>query len=325
MNTRLEDLKGEQPDSPDSDPDQETLSSEDDGFEEGLDKLLQEESDTKEEADPAGDQQEDEPDEEAGDPEDENPEEKPDAAEDAGQAGEEEKPAETPPAFDRLQGIDDTVLTAAAQEHEQAIERGKQNALRNHSPKYQQIQGQKQQIAGKVLELKQRYTTEEGETLPMSMQDTALLNDLMAQAREILKDEQDISSRYNQDIAASTAEATIQGNLKIYPQLKKFENEYRTLAGAGFDCSDAGMVYAACQALRLQNGGELQAPPAAPAVSKADVEKAALKDNLDRKRKGAVIAGSKSAGLKPGVQPRVPKALQADMDEITSHFNGGDE
>lgn len=252
-----------------------------------------------------------------------------DAAEDAGQDEGGEAPAEgdaeveQPSApFEIIEAPDPETRTKISEQFRQAVAQQESQLMAEAEGIGRPLMIEGAQVAAAIKALKEEYTAEDGTELPMTLSVSDRYRDLLKRQDELNARAGNLLQAVNTRKAQIQNEQTVAHNLLMFPKLQKYEKEYRQLYDAGVDCSNATTVYAACQALRLQNGGQLEAAPPKPAVTKAQVEQAALEKNLQRKQAGALGVGTKGAKPQATTKPKLSPEAQAELKEYERVFNG---
>lgn len=174
------------------------------------------------------------------------------------------------------------------------------------------------EVDARLAELKTRQN-EDGYDTPLTPQDVAVMAELVAERRELTGRAEQVANAYKSAAAEAQRELDVRANMQLWPQLKAYEQEYRQLMAANMDCSNPHVVFAACRALR----GEM-APTAKPepSVPKAEIERQAIQANLERKQRGAITAGVKSAGAVGKPAKVLPDAVKREMEAFSRAFRG---
>lgn len=142
---------------------------------------------------------------------------------------------------------------------------------------------------------------------------------------EVKNHKADLTSKHEQVIRSVVLETYVTANVKIDPRFKPYESELRELAVknivyTGQDGTwTPDEILGMCRSLRVARGGK-----PAVTVTKAEVQKAKLEQQIERKGAARLGAGSKGSSAAaraagPGTKyANVPSRLHGDLDYILS-------
>lgn len=257
-----------------------------------------------------------------------NPDEK-DAA-DAGHQGEEQPEQEQAAVDEPEPAADPEVLSEPTAEDYDRVSTSMNDALsrldaglrERVKPVAQNILNRVNQINSRLGDIAKLGKNDDGfdVALPLNVADER--QDLRNELRELNQKAVDLNKwvEGNGSKGSGGVEISIRHNLQLWPQLQKYEKQYRQCVASGMDCSDPHQVYDVCRAMYRRENPQ----PTRPTVSKADIEKQALQENLDRKQRGAITAG-KTTGAKTAAAKAVPDAVKREMQSFSRYFHDEDE
>lgn len=274
----------------------------------------------------AGEDGEDAEDDEGKSESEEEAEEDPDAEKEDGEgdskegesAGEDGEP-EGDEAGDEVDDadIDPAVLSEVRQNIPQVIANVEKRIEASFQPRAAQNQQEYDRVQARIdAILAGAKEDEDGFERPLTATEQYELTQLTVQRNRLDAEADQIIQQTNSTKAEARVLAIAHANIQAFPRLKEYQDEVVAHLRAGYQPSNLLVFLELCKAERAAKEGRLgKKEPKAPQVSKQEVERKVLEDNIRRKQQGKVTAGKQAGGgLSKSAKPRDRYADVPDAD-----------